>query len=581
MSGHSHDQHMTPEQDRALARAELDKGDLKHGAFHAACGIGEEPVHADSLALLERMAALGKRPEELYPLDGQVAFGEAATRAWLDQRAGHHDAAINLLGQVIGVRPDLPFTAWLKAWTSDATVVAALDPDQLAGSLSRAIEGAREASDESVARRACAELADVTAVIRRHHAAVSHLAGLHCRALRRAGKTAEAVAVCEAEDERAPTYMSAVFLGGSRRDHGDLAGAREAYRAAWEREGSNASILLDVGDVSMDLRDHAAAIAAYQEALTHGEGEHWAPASIAYCKWLQDGGGEHRDVLEQRADAGEARARHLLRLVTPYDRWLPDPVESVISVARQIAAGQITSAPLSFAISSIEAPSAVAEMLAYCRARFGREPTLSMNVPSPDPRLERRAGGVVLWMYENDFRPVPAVVEPSADVAERVARLAATRFDRGDWFDAAGEMTAGLDEDAAGDLLAAMVYSSPAPDGMEPWDWRRRVQVAAAMGLAWLPGGPDAALARLRSLVDGHVDWTGTAALIVLCEVASRSSAHTELVAQIFEEVHGAPEMPVIHMCLRRPVIDLALQLPDRTPEFIARWRARRAALAD
>jgi tetratricopeptide (TPR) repeat protein len=378
--GHGHEHgHLTPAQDRAIARETLDQGDLKHGAFHAACAIGEEPLHPDGLALLARLAATGKPPAEIFALDGQVSFGEAAARAWLDHRAGDHDAAFNLLCQVIGVRPDLPFTTWLKEWTSDDAVVAGLAPGGLAGMLSQAIEGARDARDPAVSRRACDELADIVAAIRRHHPTAPHVAGLQCRALRRAGRTAEAIAVCEAEDARAPTYMSAVYLGGSRRDHGDLAGAREAYRAAWQRPGSNASILLDVGDVSLDLREYDAAIAAYEEALAGGEGEHWAPSSIAYCRWIQDGGDAHRDLLEARAAAGESRAQQLLPSVHPYRRWLPDPVESVINIARQLVSGQVTSAPVSLAISSIEAPSAVAEMLAFCRARFGREPALSMS----------------------------------------------------------------------------------------------------------------------------------------------------------------------------------------------------------
>ncbi|MBZ0232615.1 MAG: hypothetical protein K8M05_09830, partial [Deltaproteobacteria bacterium] len=342
----------------------------------------------------------------------------------------------------------------------------------------------------------------------------------------------------------------------------------------------DAAILLDVGDVSLDLRDHEAAITAYEEALAHGEGEHWAPSSIAYCKWLLDGSRAHRDVLEARADAGEARAQHLLRSVVPYERWLPDPVESVVNVARQVASGQVTSAPVSFAVSSVEAPSAIAEMLAFCRARFGREPTISMAVPDPDPRRPRREGAAQLWTFD-DFRPSPAVPPPRADVADRVARLAATRFDRGDWFDAAGDMVAVLDGDAARDLTAVMVHCPPAPEGWMPWDWRRHVQVAAAMGLAWLPGGPDAAIERLRSLVDGQVDWTCTAALVVLAEIGARSSAHTDTVAQLFEDVWKTPEAPVVYMCLLHPVVDLALQLPDRSPEHRVRWRARRAELAD
>jgi tetratricopeptide (TPR) repeat protein len=390
MSDHDHEGNLTPAQDRAIATRALDLGDLSHAALHVACAIGDEPLDADGLALLERLAATGKAPEEIYPLDGQVSFGQAAARAWLEHRAGLHDHAFNLLCQVIGVRPDQPFTTWLVEWASHDAVIAALEPNNLTGTLSRAIEGAREARDDAVARRACSELADVTATIRRHHIAVPTLAGLQCRALRRAGRTAEAIAVCEAEDTRAPTYMSAVFLGGSLRDHGDLEGARQAYRTAWGRPGCDASILLDVGDVSLDLRDYASAIAAYEEALAHGEGEHWAHASIAFCHWIQDGDNSHRDTIEQRADTGEARAQQQLQSMSPYRRWLPDPIEAIISSARQVESGEVTSAPLSIAISSVEAPSAVAETLAYCRARFGSEPTISMSVPDPDPRRPRR-----------------------------------------------------------------------------------------------------------------------------------------------------------------------------------------------
>jgi tetratricopeptide (TPR) repeat protein len=581
MSDHDHEGTLTPAQDRAIATSALAKGDLSHAALHVACAIGDEPLDTEGLALLERLAATGRRPDEIYPLDGQISFGRAAARAWLEHRAGLHDYAFNLLCQVIGVRPDRPFTTWLAEWASDDAVVAALEPDDLPGTLSRAIEGAREVNDDAVARRACSELADIAAKIRRHHIAVPNLAGLQCRALRRAGRTAEAVAVCEAEDRRAPTYMSAVFLGGSLRDHGDLDGARRAYRTARSRPGSDASILLDVGDVSLDLRDYASAIAAYEEALAHGVGEHWARSSIAYCHWIQDGDNSHRDTLEQRADNGEARARQLLQSMSPYRRWLPDPIEAIISSARQVESGEVTSAPLSIAISSVEAPSAVAETLAYCRARFGSEPTVSMSVPDPDPRRPRRSGAAWLWKYHQDFRPIPAVPPPAAHIAQRVADVAARTFERAAWFDAAGDMVEGLDAAAERDLYGVMVHAPPAPHGTKPWDWRRRVQVVAAMGLAWLPGGAAAAIERLRFLVDGQVDWTCTAALVVLTEIADRAPEQRDAIAQLFEDVYETPLCPVVFMCLLRPVADLALQLPDRSPEFCARWRARRAELAD
>jgi hypothetical protein len=142
-------------------------------------------------------------------------------------------------------------------------------------------------------------------------------------------------------------------------------------------------------------------------------------------------------------------------------------------------------------------------------------------------------------------------------------------------------MVEDLDADAKRDLYAVMVHAPPAPDGMKPWDWRRRVQVVAAMGLAWLPGGAAAAIERLRFLVDGQVDWTCTAALVVLTEIADRAPEQRDAIAQLFEDVYEAPLCPVVFMCLLRPVADLALQLPDRSPEFRARWRARRAELTD
>ncbi len=575
---HQHDR--TPEQDLAIAAEAMERDDLGHAAFHVARAIAAEPLAESGLALLARLAGCGKTPAELFPLQRDASYGVAAARAWLEHRLGEHDHAMNLLCQVIGVRPDLPFVRWLASWISDEQLVAGLDPTRLAGTLSHAIEGAREAAP-AIARVACGELADVTATIRRQHADVPHLAGLHGRALRRAGRTAEAVTVAEDEDARAPSYMTAVYLGASRRDHGDLDGARDAYRHARQRDRSDAAILLDIGDVSLDLRDYPAAIAAYQEAIAQGEGEHWAPASLAYCRWLVDGDDAHRQVLEQRADSGEARARELLHSVRPYERWLPEPVEAVMAIVRQIASGSLTSAPVDLAISSFEAPSAIFEMAAFCERRFGVAPALSMNIPSPDPRRPRVAGAAALWRFQPDHRPVPAISPPADEIAERMRRLASRPYRRADWFDAAGELVRDLDARAVPELAAAMVHPPPAPDGTPPWDWRRDVQVAAALALAWLPGDGDAVIDRLRWYVDGQVDWTCTAALVALTEVASRSSARVDAVAALFEHAYAAPLSPVVYMCLLKPVAHLALQLPDRSPEFVTRWRTRRAELAD
>ncbi|MFN7697231.1 MAG: hypothetical protein ACK5U8_05010 [Deltaproteobacteria bacterium] len=112
----------TPADDRAIARKVLAAGDAKHAALHCAFGLALEPTKPEQLALVDEIYAASPDPLSLVPLESTTFFGVVAMRAIFLKKAGRIVEALELLVQVVAVRPDLPFGEWLDTWLDDATL---------------------------------------------------------------------------------------------------------------------------------------------------------------------------------------------------------------------------------------------------------------------------------------------------------------------------------------------------------------------------------------------------------------------------------------------------------------------------
>jgi hypothetical protein len=238
----------------------------------------------------------------------------------------------------------------------------------------------------------------------------------------------------------------------------------------------------------------------------------------------------------------------------------------VVNAARH---AQETKDPLkSLGASSLEAPSAIASL----RQLWPDLPISFATIGDPDPRRPRSEHARSLWTYKSGrlwdrARGVlgtearPAIAPPTTRTLDAVARVAAIAYSRERW---RAECRTLADEVSNVDeLLAAMVHPPPSAS-RQPWDWRFHVMTAAALALGHLSvAGRMLGTHPLVVLLDGPVDWTTTAAVIALGDLALREPRFRAPLSRELESRLEQPITPVWHRCFVQPARWLLLRLMD------------------
>lgn len=126
-------------------------------------------------------------------------------------------------------------------------------------------------------------------------------------------------------------------------------------------------------------------------------------------------------------------------------------------------------------LSSLEAPSNyLAFRLEMEALRHDLRLKVVVNrVPEPDPRQPIVDVKYLLWKYDGN-EAAPGLPPPAADVAERIAGLAAAPFDEQANWAAAGRAAEELGENRVGEILAVMVHPPPVPVGTGALSWLPR-----------------------------------------------------------------------------------------------------------
>jgi tetratricopeptide (TPR) repeat protein len=566
---------LSPDQELAIAERALADGDPAHAAHHVAAALAIDPTSADARAVAARIIAAAPDPLALTTVDGEAPYGLAALRALTFHQLGDMDDAVGLLLAVIGTCPEIPYTAWLDDWLT-AGVADQLDP----GDVHLGVEDAlRRLEASEYPQLPLPTILRLITRVRERHPEHERLAGSHARALRRAGRTGEAVAVARAADRHAPTYFTGVILGSSLHEAGMLDEALASFQGLAARYPEEPSVHLDIGDLLLHLERHDEAADAYQQVLEAEPHHEWAAPSALYARYRATGDGAWRDRLEDLAEEQPAgRARQLADAVTPYLGYLPGRPEALVNLAAQFLAEDMTPAG-GIALSSMEAPSAVRVLAQIFRAR-GSTLELEASVPEPDPRVPRRPVAFELWHHDGALA-LPALPPPSATITAPIVELASSPYHAVAWTEQAQVLGRELGPGTIEQLLAAMLHVPPAPADWTPWDWTMHVQVAAALTIAFVDEGwaESARHAALMSLVNGSVDWTSVAGLVALTRLACVEPERIGDVEPVLEAAAVHPATPIHHMCLIEPAVHLMLQLPDLPLPIKRARRVRRAEL--
>jgi hypothetical protein len=193
-------------------------------------------------------------------------------------------------------------------------------------------------------------------------------------------------------------------------------------------------------------------------------------------------------------------------------------------------------------------------------------------IQQPDPRVPKGQVDFVAWQYDGTAAR-PNLGEPDPRAAEAVAAIARQLYDLPSWAQQAQATATSFGAPWAQHLVATMLNPPPAPDHIHPLDWVPRMQVAAALVIAFGEGGQRT----LQTLALGPVDWVVDAAVVALGELAMRNPAVRPEVEQLF--AHLRAQIPREGFtCYGYPLACTWLRLvPPQDPRHadLVAWRER------
>lgn len=215
--------HPTPEQDLAIARASLARGDMHHAVHHLAAALASDPLNPEFLDTAEALLRAGpENAAELVPLHGNPEwFAKVALHAWLLARTGNATSALSILLQVAAVKPDVPYLVWARGWLESPEFVRNVEPLSVANAalqLQRQVDLATQASlTETVL--------EVLARIRTVHRDSGPLMLASARLARSTGRFQEALDIALAYEREHPDMLAALAAANAYRSMGDVPAA--------------------------------------------------------------------------------------------------------------------------------------------------------------------------------------------------------------------------------------------------------------------------------------------------------------------------------------------------------------------
>lgn len=553
--------------DLTCFRRAMAEGDRGHASHHLAGIVAEGASSEARRCVSEFLAACEGKPEDLLdfaPLGENVYFGVVVLRAIFLAHTGRAHEGLPFVLRAQPVVPDVDLVAWTDGWLTDA-VVAAIDIDAL-------VQGAFKISASHPYTERVIQMLVRILQTREPHGS---LALATARLVRMTGDVDRAIAIATDAHRRGPSYYTCVARGAAYREVGRWAEAIEAYEDAVALEPDDDAVRLDIGDLSISAGDTERAARAYAQVLVKDPRHEWAWPSQLYLL-ARDGDDAARRELGQLATGGNHRAQDLFGRIEPYVTDLQPPSASCIQSANDAVARGYT--PSALAVSSLEPPSAIATFRETL-TRAGKDVSgvsISFgNIPTPDPRVPRARVEWQLWKYGTDANgemsttAAPALAPPRPEIAGAIAEIASSRFEPARWSASARALAQRFGDGAVTDVLATMAFPPRGPDGAPIGEWMFRVQVVAASVACRLGGAANAPSwssstggRAARALLDGPFDWSTTAMILALAELAREVPDLGRPIAALLEPLVELPTSPVHYGCVVRPVVYCILRIP-------------------
>lgn len=556
----------TSDQDIASARQALADNDLKHAAHHIAWALQADPENVAALAILDQIVAASPDPKTVVPLQSSMSSAEVAVHAYMSAERGDYDTAFNLIGQVNTALPDGRFLPWAGEWLgrSEAHKTASGEVIRLIAGIAQLYKG--ENITDAQLRPRLDRLVDGLALYVNAQPENGSEPGLnlvYALILRRVGRFEESLVRAKRAHDADPNPFALVAIAYAQRGLKQIEAALETFQQAVTLDPTYVEVYNDIGDLLISLGRIEEGATAYGKMLDVQPDNPWAAPHYYFFQYKLDG-----DVYWKRklnafvaSHPDNTHAAELARSLSPdgvpFVDYLPRATEAIVNVARQVAEKysnrDITgpTGPLKVQGSALESPSAVLAVTRF----FAPKAQIVVNAPiqRPDPRKPLRNSSYVLWKYDG-INASPALPEPSAQIAQAVGKIAETPFNITSWSKAARDLGKSLGEGKIEDVLRVMVHPPAAPEGVIAWDWIQGVQVAAALTIAYTSSDwerpipkkglfgktsePAPRHAALYGLLFGIGDWTTTAAIVALTQIALEEPERENQIANWFRDLY-------------------------------------------
>jgi tetratricopeptide (TPR) repeat protein len=534
------DPRVEAEGELAVARLNLDGGDPEHAAVHVAQALHHDPSSTDCYAMIDELAGHARNVEELigwFRIGEPIYLGGAVALAAVYAANGRSAAAVDMLGRITGVRPDLP---WCVAPWFGPQLAGRITGIQAAVAVGHFASGLGDPAPAALAEIQEPWLEFARAVAARPETTAQPL-GILSSLARRIGGIEDAIEWCTRAEQmdrvgvaESEMRIGAVMLGFAYRSAGRPREAIEAWARGIDLDPYNIDLYIDMAETCMQQDDHAQAIMWAERAMEY-DPMHVKPQAVRLAAIYAQSDytdGSAIEALQQLAEAHPEHTypRHLINQARQSRPWIgsiPWPTEATAQMIARIMQGRTPSqAPFDDAphinIIGLETPSPNAVLRTY----FPALTVTASKVAEPDIRKPiSTAFGEPLWRYE-DIREFPTVPPPSGGAVEVLRAVAGP----GSWADpiSAFDDSVELGKLSEQDLLG-LVAHIPAPDDgswAERWHagpayWARIAQAWACLGILHhqseeTPWHGSRRRTLLMRLLFGNEDWSVDAAAFAL-----------------------------------------------------------------
>ncbi|MCA9534054.1 MAG: hypothetical protein KC593_10250 [Myxococcales bacterium] len=547
--------------------------DLSSALFHASSVLSVDPQHAAMRGILDQIVArVGADALTLVRTDqAKFDYITVATRAYLQAKLGNGQEAFRELCFVVNLRPDVPFFVWGAEWAAEGKLNGMSTEDTVKlvviPTLRWLSECPSPVADDDYRKPNVLAAVRVMTILRQLHPQEPMVLMAASSALRRAGDFVPAIQLAEQCHQLDKKWSTAIMVATAHRDAGGIDRAVEWYRYSLSLEGADPiSTQLDIGDTLLGAQRWDDAIAAYRDVLQQNPKHRHAESSITYAEYKKTGNAELKFALYDQAEHS-GRAWQLLCDMEPqrdYVHFLPGPGDASANALRNLVR-DLTQHPergqggnLDMKSTYPESPSVLLAWERWAKDRgfqVGVKITTEKTT-SPDPRSPRGQVAFSLWRFDAQ-RGYPNVPAPDPRVVDAVAAIARETFLFERWDKKAKPLGAQMGPAWVEQLLSLMVHPAPVPEGMDPFTWVLRLQVATALVIGRTDNSWSDAQGRkfaLFNVARGPVDWTSQAAIMVLAWLtrdepnlrADVEALFTELRASIPRESFTSYERPLI-----------------------------------